>query len=546
MLASNEKAKLSQDEKIVHVLNRLGYGLRPGDVERVRKIGLENYIEQQLNPSKIDDTALMQKLKNFETLKMTSQELARAYPLPQVVKALDESSEEEKEKIRRKSAKLGIENLNREDIKGSAKDILIQLSQEQVLRAVYSERQLYEVMADFWTNHFNIFWAKGLDRYLMPSYIHGVIRNNAMGDFPSLLKATAESPAMLFYLDNWQSVDPEAAEKIKTRLQGVKMLQDRSANNRRAKFGNLENKQKSRRTKEALERLKSRKFGLNENYARELMELHTLGVDGGYTQKDVTEVARCFTGWTFKREGSEAVFFFNDRLHDKREKIVLGVRIPAGGGKEDAEKVLDILANHPSTAKFIATKLVRRFVADNPPSRLVDRVAASYTSTKGDITSMLRTIFTSAEFFSRDSYQAKIKNPLTLVASALRAIDAETNAGLQIIGYLNKMGQPLFLCQAPTGYADTADKWLSSTTLVERLNFAVSLCEGRIIGTVPKLIKNSSSSRIDSLAETVLHRSLSQTTREAIEAEIGAGDITTTKLSKAFGLLIGSPEFQRM
>ncbi|MEW6732726.1 MAG: DUF1800 domain-containing protein [Acidobacteriota bacterium] len=537
---------LTSDEKIVQVLNRLGYGPRPGDLERIRRIGIEKYIEQQLNPEKIDDRALESRLAQLGTLTMDTGDLVRAYPPPEALKRLQQSvdKEEEADNSKKPLSKRGLEAfLDPEAVKGGPQQILLELSQQHLLRAVYSERQLYEVMVDFWTNHFNVFWAKGADRYLMTAYQHDVIRPNAMGSFPALLAATSQSPAMLFYLDNWMSIDPNAQERI---------LNARQQRNRRLGLGrrrinnplpDLSTDKKQPNSESQPKR--GRRTGLNENYARELMELHTLGVDGGYSQKDVTEVARCFTGWTLKREGEDIKFNFNSWFHDDGEKVVLGEKIPAGGGKRDGERVLEILIKHPSTARFIATKLVRHFIADEPTEALVSKVAATYTKTNGDIRSMLTTIFTSTEFYSRDNYLSKVKSPLALIASALRAADADTNANRQLLVYLAKMGQPLFLCQPPTGYGDTADKWINTAALVERLNFALALCEGRIAGTTPKLLRNRSESvSVDSVIEQFLYERISSTTRHTIEQEIGI--LTPEKLPKLVGLLLGSPEFQKM
>lgn len=506
-VVSSNAPKPADDEKILHVLNRLSYGPRPTDIERVRKMGLERYIELQLQPTKIDDSSLTSRLERLDTLAMSTRELMQAYPLPKIINGDGKKNRLEIEK---------------EDIKGRPHHILYDLTNEQLLRAVYSERQLQEVMVDFWTNHFNVFWGKGINRYLTNSYIHDVIRPNALGKFPDLLRATAESPAMLFYLDNWMSVDPQSSDRLN-------VIRDRIGRGS-GRFRQRPNLAGQRR-----------RIGLNENYARELMELHTLGVDGGYTQKDVTEVARCFTGWTIKHNPVE--FTFNRFLHDDREKVVLGVKIPAGGGKSDGDRVLEILASHPSTARFISEKLVRHFVSDRPDPALVARVAESYKKTGGDIPSMLRVIFSSEEFYSPKNRRAKVKSPLALIASALRALDAETTGGMQYLNFLNKMGQPLFLCQAPTGYGDTAEDWISTNSLVERMNFAIALSEGRIVGTHAKLRIDPGS--IESISRRVLLYDLSPSTLKAIEAELGR-EITTEKINRALALILGSPDFQRM
>src|SRR5205807_6824193 len=324
-----------------------------------------------------------------------------------------------------------------------------ELQMSRILRAVYSERQLQEVMVDFWTNHFNVFAGKGADRWLLTAYDRDTIRPHTLGKFYDLLVADAESPAMLFYLDNFQSVSPNAQPP---------QQRPGAARGPLAQLMRMSNNPQQQQPQQQQRR------GINENYARELMELHTLGVDGGYTQKDVQEVARCFTGWTiFAPRGAGAAaqavmngrladrlktdagkFFFNARVHDDGEKTVLGHKIPAGGGVNDGLMVLDILAHHPSTAKFIATKLVRNFVSDEPPPALVDRVAQTYLKTDGDIREMLRTIFSSAEFNSSIAYRAKVKQPFELAVSAVRTLGADTNGGPQFHQWIARMGQPLY------------------------------------------------------------------------------------------------------
>jgi uncharacterized protein (DUF1800 family) len=304
--------------------------------------------------------------------------------------------------------------------------IIAELAEAKLLRAIYSERQLQEVMVDFWSNHFNVFAAKGADKWLITAYDRDVIRPHAMGKFRDLLEATAKSPAMLFYLDNWMSADPNASLDL-YRLRELRSLR-RRVQPRRG-LGASSGSGNSNPTKDndpESARRPNRKLGLNENYARELMELHTLGVDGGYTQRDIIEVARCLTGWTISRPRQDGQFKFARMLHDDGEKNVLGHKIEAGGGIRDGERVLEILARHPSTAKFLALKLARRFVSDEPPAALVGRVAEVFSKTDGDISAMLRAIFISPEFNSPSVYRAKVKTPFELVASSIRAVGAET------------------------------------------------------------------------------------------------------------------------
>ncbi len=320
-----------------------------------------------------------------------------------------------------------------------------QLAEERLIRAAYSERQLEEVLVDFWFNHFNVFAGKGRTAVYLPEYERDAIRPHVFGRFRDLLEATAKSPAMLFYLDNWMSVDPQAADR---RV---------NANGKRR--------------------------GLNENYARELLELHTLGVDGGYTQKDVNEVARALTGWTMslpdRTNPGDEDFRFAPMFHDRGTKVVLGHTIKSGGGIEDGERVLDILASHPSTARFIATKLARRFISDNPPASLVTRAAARFRETDGNLREVVRAIVTSPEFFAADARQAKVKTPFEFVVSAVRATETEMTGARPLLKALRDLGMPLYGCQPPTGYDDTAETWISSGALVTRINVAQQIAGNR-------------------------------------------------------------------
>ncbi len=534
--ATKTSARLTSDQRVLHVLNRLGFGARPGDVERVKAMGIDKYIELQLNPEKIDDSASEARLQNLETLRMTTAQLYEKYPQPgQLIKQLQQrgalppelaAASDNRKKGGAKAAdpaktgdamtaetgpavsqkpannpaadqnpmnnpqyRQAVMEYYKENNLRPAQFLTGELQMSRILRAVYSERQLQEVMVDFWTNHFNVFAGKGADRWLLTSYDRDTIRPHTLGKFYDLLLADAQSPAMLFYLDNVQSVSPNAQLPQQRRgaargpLEGLRMLN---------------NPQQQRPQQQQQQRR-----GINENYARELMELHTLGVDGGYTQKDVQEVARCFTGWTIitpRGAGAAAqaimnpraaemarnnpgTFIFRPAVHDNGEKIVLGHKIPAGGGINDGLMVLDILAHHPSTAKFIATKLVRRFVADEPPPALVNRVAQTFLKTDGDIREVLRTIFFSPEFNSQTAYRAKVKRPFELAVSAVRTIGADTNGGPQFHQWIARMGQPLYGFQTPNGYADVAENWVNTGALLERMNFALALVSNRIPGT---------------------------------------------------------------
>jgi uncharacterized protein (DUF1800 family) len=590
-----QRTRLSEDQRILHVLNRLGFGARPGDLERVRAIGLDNYISRQLNPEKIDDAVAQEKVKGLTVLDMTTAQLYEKFPQPgQLLRQLERRGElpsslaaarENRVKGAPDTAPNNPANPHAmstnaetgDDGKSSMKPdakvadsadprdnqnyrraireyysknglqppqrITAELQASRILRAVYSERQLQEVMVDFWSNHFNVFAGKGADRWLLVSYDRDTIRPNALGKFSDLLLATAQSPAMLFYLDNFQSVSPNAqlgagrgrrarGSPLGQLLMGAPVNQGNGNGNIGPSPRMTNNPQQQRPQQQA-------RRGINENYARELMELHTLGVDGGYTQKDVQEIARCFTGWTIfaPRGGGAAAqailngpradmlrenagrFFFNQRAHDDGEKIVLGHKIPAGGGMKDGLMVLDILAHHPATAKFMASKLVRYFVSDNPPSALVDRVAGAFTRSKGDIRETLRAIFFSPEFNAPEAYRAKVKRPFELAISAIRTLGGETTGGPQLHQWIARMGEPLYGFQTPNGYSDSAESWVNTGGLLERLNFGLTLASNRIPGTRVNLNQFLAESKGQSLNKTeVMERFLSL---------IVAGDIST-------------------
>jgi uncharacterized protein (DUF1800 family) len=413
--------------------------------------------------------------------------------------------------------------------------IVAELSQQKILRAAFSERQLEEVMVDFWFNHFNVFAGKGADRNYLTEHERDVIRPRALGSFRDLLEATAQSPAMLFYLDNWMSADPNADLRPGRAGLGGRAGQPPR---RPGRAGILPSGRRPGQPPGALQR---RQRGLNENYARELMELHTLGVDGGYTQKDVVEVARAFTGWTIDQPRMGGGFRFDPRIHDDGEKVVLGHRIKSGGGRSDGEQVLDILAKHPSTARFIATKLARRFVADEPPKALVDRAAARFRASSGDIREVVRTIVTSPEFFAPGAYRAKVKTPFEFVVSAVRASGAEVFDAMPLVQTLRTLGMAPYMAQPPTGYADTADAWVNTGALLGRMNFAVMFVSNRMRGTSIDLARLARGADMaatrEALVETMLNGDVSDATRATLEK--------ATAVSQVAALTLGSPEFQR-
>jgi len=406
------QAELSREQQVDHVLNRLAYGPRPGDVERVRKVGLERWIALQLTPEAIDDRVADSVVAAYRTLGTPTSELASIFREVRMARRDTTRAAPPIDMGARRTLQLS----------------LAEVSAAKLARAVTSERQLYEQMVDFWENHFSVFSGKGQTRLFIPAYDRDVIRPRAMGKFRDLLGAVATSPAMLFYLDNARSTSR----------------------------------------------------GLNENYARELLELHTLGVDGGYTQQDVIQVARALTGWSIDQRAGE--FVFRPRLHDESEKLVLGSRLAPGRGIEDGEQVLDILARHPSTARFITRKLVVRFVSDSAPTALVDRCAAVFSASDGDIRRTVQCVVTSPEFFSKAAYKAKVKTPFELVASALRATNASLDGSPRGAQIVTRLGQPTFGRQTPDGWPDRADEWVNAGAMVNRVNFGLSLAAGSVPG----------------------------------------------------------------
>jgi uncharacterized protein (DUF1800 family) len=425
--------------------------------------------------------------------------------------------------------------------------VVEELAMAKVARAVYSERQLQQVMDDFWFNHFNVFAGKGEDKWFLTSYERDVIQPHTMGKFKDLLTATAKSPAMLFYLDNFLSADPRAAER---------MAAERAARQyRRGGFGRPWPPRVPPQ-----QQAKKNVRGLNENYGRELMELHTLGVDGGYTQKDVTEVARCFTGWTIEKPREYADFKFDERMHDPDPKMVLGKKIHAGGMK-DGEQVIELLARHPSTAKFISTKLARRFVSDTPPASLVERMAKTFESSDGDIRAVLKTMIYSPEFWSREAYRAKIKTPFELVVSTARALGADVDTPMPLVQWTGRIGEPLYQCQPPTGYADKSEAWVNTGALLNRLNYSLALAGNKVRGSRSD-VRSLLGPETDGDAKAALNRAVQvflggqtgPTTVETLEKQLDNPQVLQAKLDDPVkrvdlgvvaGLVLGAPEFQR-
>ena len=541
--AKGRVTRLSDDQRLLHLVNRITFGPRPGDIERLKQMGIEKFLDQQLHPETIDDSDLERRLAVLPTLQMASTELYQFYPPGPVVEQR-------------------VKDKNGPPVFGTPRQIIGELVQQKLVRAVSSDRQLQEVMTDFWFNHFNVFAQKDAEQWLLSSYERDVIRPHALGKFRELLMAVAESPAMLFYLDNWLSASPDAkqprppaprppnarpappgdsmrpaagADSVApppAKIPDPKVI-DEAAMKANAQAGKpaSPNPQLTMQgpppNSQTPSRPPARKPGINENYARELMELHTMGVDGGYTQKDVQEVARCFTGWTIDRPNQGGGFVFRPWMHDAGVKTVLGVTIPAGGGISDAERVIEILSRHPSTARFVSSKLCKRFVSDEPPLQLVERVAQVFLRTDGDIREVLRAILTSAEFNSASSFRSKVKSPLELVASAIRAVDGDTNGAPVLNDWIRRMGEPLYLNAAPTGYSEESSTWMNTGVFLNRLNFGVALTRNQIAGTSydpSRLVDSGMMGNHDQLTERltalVLHSDLSPEGRRTIRAGI--------------------------
>ena len=538
---------------ILHVLNRITYGPRPGDVDRVRAIGVDAYIEQQLHPDRIDDDELLGELARFETLELDTATIVQRFFLPaqearrqrqqQMARASERGDEPEAlarpgDAMTRDEAEV-LRRLRDvpEEIQREHR-LYQELMDQRLVRAVASERQLQEVLVDFWFNHFNVSVEKSpMIRPFMTEYERDVIRPNVLGRFRDLLGAVAESPAMLIYLDNWLSSDPDAPGLRPSGSGGPRGV-GRARRQPGFSSPRLGFRDPRRGGMELPTVQPGRRNGLNENYARELLELHTLGVDGGYTQDDVVEVARVLTGWTIGPLPRGGGFRFESRLHEEGEKVVLGLTIDTRG-KAEGDAVLDLLSRHPSTARFVSAKLVSRFVADEPPASLVDRTAATFLQTDGDLRAVTLAILTSPEFFAVETRGAKVKTPLEFVVSSVRALDAEVDNGMYLVRALRELGMPLYACQPPTGYSDRADAWVNTGALLARMNFAVALVSNRARGVWVDLDEadRRTGAPVQQLFDSLVLGQVSDATRDTLEA-------ATTPEQVAI-LALGSPEFQR-
>ena len=520
VVARSEVRELPADQQIIQALNRLTFGARPGDALKVRAIGLDNWIDQQLNPGKLDDSALEQFVAKYSVLHQNQNSLLQQYAQQQ----------RERQQVRKERAD-STRSMSPADSVAArrqlqqqfnlTRQVVTQLQSSRVARAVASKRQLQEVMTDFWENHFNIYAQKGgPEPYYLTDFDENVIRPHALGKFRDLLEAVAQSPAMLFYLDNARSMADSTRPTLAAQngAGGIRVMPMR-----RGGIGAVMGAMRAAQQRQRQQQQKRTRQGLNENYGRELLELHTLGVDGGYTQQDVINVARAFTGWTIKPPAQGGGFIFRAQVHDAGEKVVLGHKLAAGRGIDDAEDVLDILARSPATAHFISFKLARRFVSDSPSTALVDHAAQVYLRSDGDIREVLRVIITSPEFFSQQAFHSKVKTPFEVVVSAMRALNAppdSTPRSAQVIAFL---GQPIFGHQAPNGWPETGESWMNTGAILNRINFGMAAAAGRLPGAdiraLPALDTIRSASRdkqVDAVVATILNGMVSPDTRAVL------------------------------
>ncbi|HEX8211269.1 MAG TPA: DUF1800 domain-containing protein [Longimicrobium sp.] len=506
--------------RAVHLLERATWGVRRAELAEVLRTGTDAWLERQLHPERIEDASMPRRLARFPAANATPAQLLRDYPRRQATPrdsmarpAAGDRTTMRRDSMARPAARDTAAARRRQGTMAPAR-ILADLAGARLQRAVYTERQLEDVMADFWFNHFNVFFGKGADRYLVGDYERAAIRPHVFGRFRDLLGATAAHPAMLVYLDNARSTVADSATALMT----------------------------GRRPR-----------GINENYARELLELHTLGVNGGYTQRDVGEVARAFTGWTVanagygaRRQRGEPRFIFRRALHDAEAKTVLGRPLAPGRGIEDGTEVLDLLARHPATARHIARKLAGRFVADDPPQRLVDELAAVFTRTDGDLRAVTRALFRSPEFARARG--TKTRTPFEFVAGTLRATEAEVRPSRELLQTLRQLGHLPYAATPPTGYIHDSAEWTSGGAMLARMNFALALSRGEVQGVridPARLLANAPTDPATELARVLLPARETGTLVRAVAEDAARLPDAEARTARALALILGSPAFQR-
>jgi len=527
---------LSPRDSAFHVLNRLGWGPAPGQVDAVMREGAMAWADRQLGVERVDDTRLATSLPGrFEVLTMTQADMVGLFVTQQQqqVQAQRAAADQPMAPTPGRPPAAGERAGARNDLRALG----AQTQQLLLARTTASEHQAAEVLADFWFNHFNVFYGKGLVRPYLHSYVEEAIRPNALGRFEDLLIATATHPAMLFYLDNSQSVAAGASPPELQRLQRARRQVRRPG--------------QAARADSLMQAVQQRMpTGINENYARELLELHTLGVDGGYTQKDIEEVARILTGWGIARPGQGAGFVYNAWAHDRGAKTVLGVTYPAGGGQDEGLRPLRTLASHPATMHHVSAKLCARLVADAAPDGCIDDAVSAWRRSDGDIRTVVRAIVHSQDFWAAANVGSKIKTPLEFVVSSVRALGGQVDDTPRLSAAVTRLGQPIYLQTAPTGYPETQEDWVNSGALLNRMNLAMAMAAGRLPGVsvnLESLIPRTPDREalLDAVDQRFFGGRLSANTRRAIATELA--DITDpqTMRALAIGLALGGPEFQR-
>ena len=515
--------ELTADQQVRQAIDRLTFGPQPGEYDSVRAMGVDQWIAKQLDPASMPDPESQRFLAAFPELTRTGSELLAEFPTMAAQRKPGAPPP------------TPAESAQMREMQKQSRAILTQMQAAKVGRALVSDRQLEEVMVDFWFNHFNVYAEKGPVRYYLPEYERDVIRPYALGDFRTLLGAVAQSPAMLFYLDNWESrANPDeptlvAEQQMAQRgggrpggyggqapsaYGGARGGQGGRGGMPQGGAGHPPPTQAARRARQ----------GLNENFARELLELHTLGVDGGYTQEDVVNVARILTGWSIDRPQQTGTFVFKPEWHDAGSKTVLGVYFPAGNGMSEGDRLLDMLAKDPHTATHIATQLVQRFVSDTAPPELVARAAATFTATNGDIRETVRVIVQSPEFFARTAYHAKVKSPFRLVVSALRAMNARPDSSPRTAQIVARLGEPLYLHLAPNGYPNTGESWINTGAILNRINFGLAVAAGRVPGASiaiwspgAALEREPHDAQVDGVIALILQGEVSPDTRRILQ-----------------------------